>query len=285
MYPHRKGGHKKVPWITGKENEESSLRQNYIEKSYGCSPPKALFHALLPGSLTVEAALALPIFLFAMIMILFLFRMMQVQYLVGNSLDQAVAEASLFGGLSQKEAENLAKAMFYKELAVQKCPVSGIELGAAGFSWNSGKGDSDFIDLSVSYRMRFPLNFFGRRSLSFSNSCRMHRWTGNQDGAENREGNEWVYLTPTQNVYHIRRDCSHLKITIQSVTANGTIQKKYQPCGHCVRKKKPGAMVYITSEGDCYHMKIDCSGLKRTVYMVLKEQVKTKRACARCGGK
>ena len=116
-------------------------------------------------------------------------------------------------------------------------------------------------------------------------NCRMHRWTGNQDGAENREGKEWVYLTPTQNVYHIRKDCSHLKITIQSVTANGTIQKKYQPCGHCVRKKKPGAMVYITSEGDCYHMKIDCSGLKRTVYMVLKEQVKTKRACARCGGK
>lgn len=102
MYPHRKGGHKKVPWITGKENEESSLRQNYIEKSYGCSPPKALFHALLPGSLTVEAALALPIFLFAMIMILFLFRMMQVQYLVGNSLDRAAAEASLFADFPKK---------------------------------------------------------------------------------------------------------------------------------------------------------------------------------------
>ncbi len=274
-----------MPWITGKENEKSSLRQKYIEKSYVYSPPKALFHALLPGSLTVEAALALPIFLFAMIMILYLFRMMQVQYIVGNSLDQAAAEASLFGGVSQKEAENLTKAMFYKELAVQKCPMSGIEFGVAGFSWKSGKAGADTIDLSVSYRMRFPLNFFGRRSLSLSNSCRMRRWVGNQSGTDNREGKEWVYLTPTENVYHSRRDCSHLKLTIQSAAVNETIRKKYKPCGHCVRKKKPGGIVYITREGDCYHMKIDCSGLKRTIYMVLKEQVGNKRACARCGGK
>lgn len=274
-----------MPWITGKENGKSSLRQKYIEKSYGCSPPKALFHALLSGSLTVEAALVLPIFLFAMIMILYLFRMMQVQYIVGNSLDQAAAEASLFGSVSQKEAENLAKAMFYKELAVQKCPMSGIELGVAGFSWKNAKADSDFVDLSVSYRIRFPLSFFGRKSVSLSNACRMHRWVGNRDGTGNQEGKEWVYLTPTENVYHIRRDCSHLKLTIQSGTINETIRRKYNPCGHCVRKKKPGGIVYITSEGDCYHMKIDCSGLKRTVYMVLKEKVGNKRACSRCGGK
>ena len=166
-------------------------------------------------------ALAIPIFLFAMIMILFLFRMMQVQYLVGNSLDRAAAEASLFGGLSQKEAENLAKAMFYKELAVQKCPVSGIELGAAGFSWNSGKGDSDFIDLSVSYRMRFPLNFFGRRSLSFSNSCRMHRWTGNH--------HQTAMLLPPPDPGNFQQDTEPASSETETVSLSWQTEKLEEP--------------------------------------------------------
>lgn len=275
-----------MPWITGKDNEKNSLRQNSkIEKSYGDSPPKALSHVLLSGSLTVEAALAFPIFLFVVVMILYLFRMMQVQYIVGNSLDQAVAETVLLKGISQKEAENLAKARFYKELAVQKCPMSSIEWGVAGFSWKSGKENAAFIDLLVSYRMGFPLSFFGRRSIALSNGCRMHRWIGGQDDAADREGKEWVYLTPTQNVYHVSRNCSHLKLSVQSASISEWIRKKYDPCGHCVRHKKPCGIVYITSEGGCYHLKIDCSGLKRTIYMVWKEQVGNKKACSRCGGK
>ena len=105
-----------MPWITGKESGKISLRHPFRkEKSNRVSgPPKALFHAFLPGSLTVETALALPIFLFLMVTVLYLFRMMQVQYIVGNSLDAAVAEVSLMGRISEKEAENLMKASFYK---------------------------------------------------------------------------------------------------------------------------------------------------------------------------
>ena len=155
-----------MPWIiTRKESKEFSLRhQNCKEKSYGIYfPPKALFHAFLPGSLTVEAALALPVFLFAAIMILFLFRIMQVQYIVGNSLDQAVAEISLMGRITEKQAENLVKASFYKELLAQDCPVSEIAYGIAGFSWKGTSVDADDIDTLVTYRIQFPLRFFGDR--------------------------------------------------------------------------------------------------------------------------
>lgn len=276
-----------MPWkITRKESEKFSLRhQNCKEKSCGIYfPPKALFHAFLPGSLTVETALALPVFLFAATMILFLFRIMQVQYIVGNSLDQAVAEISLMGRITEKQAENLVKASFYKQLLAQDCPVSEIEYGIAGFSWKGTSVDVDDIDTLVTYRIQFPLRFFGTKSVKLSDGCRMHRWRGDRNGSAGSESGEWVYITPTQSVYHLSRECTHLKLSITAVSVERA-KESYNPCGRCVKRKKPGAIVYITNTGTSYHMKVDCSGLKRTVYMILKEKVGNKRPCSRCGGK
>lgn len=274
-----------MPWITRKENGKNSLRHLFHkEKSNRVTyPPKALFHAFLPGSLTLEAALALPIFLFLAVTVLYLFCMMQVQYIVGNSLDAAVAEISLMGRVSEKEAENLVKASFYKELAVQGCPVSKIEHGIAGFSWKGTTVDAGYIDAFLTYRLPIPFRFFGKKSMELSDGCRMHRWTGNLKGTAGTEGREWVYVTPAQNVYHISRACTHLKLSVKAVSPESQIWKRYAPCGHCVHGKHAGVAIYITSEGDCYHYAVDCSGLKRTVYMVLKENVGNKRACTRCG--
>ena len=59
----------------------------------------------------------------------------------------------------------------------------------------------------------------------------------------------------------------------------------YDPCGHCTKGQKMGATIYITAEGACYHYRLDCSGLKRTIYMIPKKQVGNKKPCSRCGGK
>lgn len=275
-----------MPWILRKENEKISLSQMCQENKKGLSPPKALPHALLPGSLTVEAALALPIFLFAAIMVLYLFRVLQVQYIVGNCLDKATAEVSLMGGVSDNEAKNLTKAYFYKELAVQGCPMSRIEFGAAGFSWKGTKADASYIDAAVSYSIRFPLRFFGKKRITLADGCRMHRWVGDLGGGEGKgKKEEWVYVTPTQHVYHVSRGCTHLKLSIQAVPKSSPAWRAYKPCGHCMEGEKMGAAVYITSEGSHYHKQISCSGLKRTIYMVKKEDAGDKRPCSRCGGK
>ncbi len=247
---------------------------------------EALSNALLRGRLTVEASLALPIFIFLMAMILFLFVMMRTQYLVGNCLDRAVSDVSLMKGISGDEAAGLTKAAFYRELSAQGVPLSYVELGAAGFSWKGMKADASYIDAKVSYRVRFPISFFGVKSMAFSNGRRMHRWTG-ENGAGSKDGDvEWVYVTPTGTVYHSSRDCTYLKLSITPVSSArlGRDLGKYLPCALCVKGGKPGATVYVTDEGDCYHNRINCSGLKRTVYMIRKDQAGTRRPCTRCGG-
>ena len=292
-----------MPRLKRKEKKKISLRQiSFKGKSIGgCFPQGALFHALpagraargisgrkiFRGSMTLEAALTLPLFLFAISAILSLFLMMQTQYIVGNSLEQAVADTALLREISPKEAEVVVKAAFYKELTAQKCPFSLIRGGVAGFSWSNTKVDQAVIHATVSYDIKLPVSLFGIEAMKVADMCRIHRWTGRQDQEDGVGGEPWVFVTPTQSVYHQSRDCSHLKLSIKSVSVSALthLGVSYVPCGHCVKGQALGSIAYVTEEGDCYHCRIDCSGLKRTVYMIKKSQVGGKRPCSRCQGR
>lgn len=277
-----------MPHIIRKEKKKISLRQYDLKgKVQGkISPVEALFYALPKGSFTLEAALVLPFFLFAVAALCSLFLMMQAQYTVGNSLDRAVAETSLLGANSGKKAENLTKASFYKELVKQKRYLSLIQGGAGGFTWK-GTADGANINLMVTYRLKFPIAFWNTQTMKVSDSRRMHRWTGDQRDGKDGSKDQWVFVTPNQSVYHKSRNCSHLKLSVKSCSASiiGTAACSYEPCGHCTRGQKKGTVVYVTKEGDCYHYRINCSGLKRTIYMVKKKEAGGKRACSRCGGR
>lgn len=276
-----------MPQITGKEKKIISLRLKcFTGKKIGeGSPAEALSHVFLRGSITVEAALTVPLFLFAAAVVLSLFLMMQVQYTVGNALDCAVADTVLLRQSSEQMAENLTKAAFYKELLKQNPSLSLIQGGMAGFSWSGTKVDRATMDICIAYQLKFPIRFFGITAMKVSQGRRMHRWTGLQQGESTDTDEEWVFITPTQSVYHENRNCTHLKLSIKSVGASSLKKNgKYSPCGHCTKGQKRGRVVYVTQEGDCYHYKIDCSGLKRTVYMIKKSQIEEKRPCSRCSG-
>lgn len=280
-----------MPQMTRKEKKTISLRQNNCIEIKGGAfvPQEALFPALhgCKGAMTLEAALVFPLFLFAVITVLSLFLMMQTQYIVENSLDAAVANTALIRHKTPGEVKTLTQAAFYKELAVQKCPLSFIEGGIAGFSWKNTSVDEVYIDALVTYQIRFPVSFFGKRKMKVSDGCRIHRWVGDKEDKMTGKDESWVFVTPTQSVYHERRNCTHLKLSIQSVSAtavNGS-HKFCAPCSRCTRGQNMGKIVYVTAEGDCYHYSLACSGLKRTIYMIKRSETGGKKPCSRCGGK
>ena len=248
-----------MPQIKGKEDKNSSLKHNGLKNG-------ALFCFLSRGSLTVETALILPLFLFAMVTVLFLFRVLELQYVVGEALDKAVAEAALQKEISAQEVENAVKRLFYKKLAKKDAQVSLINLEWAGFSWEDSGTDETYIDVKVAYQVKLPGWILRNRMLAVTECSRSRRWTGMSGAGANGSYGEWVYITPEGSVYHRSRDCTHLKLSIQSVpaeTASG-----YRACELCGEGKEVTPLVYITQEGECYHTKLNCSGLKRTVYMI-----------------
>lgn len=231
--------------------------------------------------------MVLPLFLFAMVFVLFFFRIIQIQYIVQNSLDVSCAKNALLREETESEIENLTKAVFYKELNKQKCPLSFVLLGAAGFSWNQSRVNETYMDMKVAYQVKLPVSIFGRKAIKLKSGNRIRRWTGYQAEEAGKESSSWVYVTENGSVYHKNRKCTHLKLSIEYVSSKRleTDLRSYAPCILCAKGVTIPFMIYVTKEGSAYHIQLGCSGLKRTIYMIPLTETEGRQPCSRCGGK
>ena len=115
-----------------------------------------------------------------------------------------------------------------------------------------------------------------------------HFWNGYTVGGEINE-EEYVYVAQNGEVYHVDRECTHLMLSIKQVSLQEACAgenregEKYRACDVCCDGLTLG-QVYITEQGDCYHYRKSCLGLKRTVYKMTLSQVEAYRACSRCVG-
>lgn len=102
------------------------------------------------------------------------------------------------------------------------------------------------------------------------------------------ETDEIVLITETGYVYHRTYSCPNLKVKPVLVYFSTVSSKrnesggKYYPCEHCVKGNLSLFECYITPDGDRYHSKKDCSGLKRTIFEVHLSEVGNRRECKRC---
>ncbi|MBQ0028621.1 MAG: hypothetical protein KBS96_08490 [Lachnospiraceae bacterium] len=117
----------------------------------------------------------------------------------------------------------------------------------------------------------------------------VRKWTGYDvlNGNSRINDEEYVYITENGTVYHRQRSCSHLKITIRVIpyedvenerNRNG---KKYYRCERCGKYSGSGA-VFVTNDGNKYHTSASCSGLKRTIYVVKITETGGRGPCSGC---
>jgi len=208
----------------------------------------------LKAGITVEAALALPLFLFFIANLLSLFLMYE-QY-----------------------SKNLAT-----------LHQQGKNMAMVAHS--TGDTGSDLIYLIKGQSIKPLVKEIGFNNSATSAVVYIRKWTGyNVLSTENiEEDEEYVYITESGTVYHRSRDCSHLKITISVVKASEVSVKrndygqKYRPCEKCAAGQSTG-LVFITDKGDKYHNSAGCSGLKRTIKTVKLSEVGGRGPCSLCGG-
>ncbi len=151
------------------------------------------------------------------------------------------------------------------------------------------------IDLAVTYYPVQTAALIPVPKIKAALRARVRAWTGRTgSGGEEDEGEdsgeeETVYVTVTGKVYHRDENCSHIKLSVQTVSRDSLKTKrnasggKYHACEKCGGGSSDS--VYVTVFGDRYHSSLSCSGLKRSVKEVPVSQVKGWRACSKCGGK
>ncbi len=272
-----------------------------------------------PGSLTLEAAILLPLFLFFMMTMLSLMEMLYFYGTVEQSLHQIGKKMAIYApaaglvteffseeteeGNSDVDrteigriaadilGEQYVKNNLINGMMQQELNSSGVVGGSGGLSLLYSKimTEGDVIDLVVSYEIEPRNNFFFLPAYPVLNRCRVRAWTGYAvaPDAVNDAGERMVYITETGTVFHLTKTCTYLALTIQPVSSGDLAQRRNQSggiYGRCELCGDEEAEIYfITDYGECYHTSLVCSGLKRTITQIPISQVGDRHACSRCG--
>lgn len=266
------------------------------------------------GSMTLEAAFALPFFLFAVLNILFAVNMLGTQSRIDAALHQ-VGNKMAFAGYAYKNTVGGALPAGLASVALSSgyareqtltyvgrsyLETSCVKGGAGGVSFlgSSVMGAGDIIDLKVSYKVRPFVELLGFDGFRMSQRYYGKAWTG-YDGAGGEGGGEagedpMVYITESGEVYHVNRGCTYLNPSIEAVESGSfpglrnASGAKYTPCSACGAENYDPATsedmdFYVTEYGGSYHASLTCSGLKRTIYTVPLSEVGGKGRCSKCG--
>ena len=246
------------------------------------------------GSITVEASIVLPLFACFFSFLLFYFRIMEVQLSVQNALEETGRSLAI---MAVKELEEpgeepdyllLAKGMLVQRMGDDALIRQYVSGGTLGVSLLTSEFDGDEVLLNANYVMRFPVKIFGMQDFLVCQSASFRKWNGWHAWNGKESASALVYVTEYGEVYHMRRSCAYLDLSIQEIAYSELGSKRnqngetYDACERCGNQSDRTGSVYITNYGECYHYAVTCSGLKRTIFQKQLSEVGGLPACSKC---
>ncbi len=241
------------------------------------------------GSVTIEASVAIPFFLFAAVCLIWLIEMQSIRISILTAAQHAAKSASEQTAFMPVLNTVKLKSDIVSLIGEERIGRSIIEGGASGIScWKSWMSpETGEMEITVDYKIQLPLGIFGNPSADQRETFRLHGWNGYKGGNDDGTDSEIVYITDHEAVFHEDIHCSYLELSIRFVSSTQLADMrnegggKYHACEKCVFGTAM-AGVYITGTGTKYHNSLNCSGLKRTIYAVERSEVKGLRGCSRC---
>lgn len=260
------------------------------------------------ASMAVEAAMAVPFFLFFLINILCVFDMLRLHGKLTAAMHQTGNRMAFYGYaykqagngdallsegldsvvLSEGYARGRVIDILGEDYLNHTCLASGT--GGLHFLKSSIMKEDDVIELTVSYKVKPVVKVIGFPDFLMENRYYGRAWTGYD--VERKAGDSGedpiVYVAQTGDVYHMARNCTYLNPSVEAVVAAAAEDLRndsggrYYPCDRCsISEFQP--VVYITSQGSRMHGSVNCSGLKRTVYTIHLSEVGDRGRCSKCG--
>ena len=211
-------------------------------------------HRTKAASMTVEAALVLPLFMFAIMNLMSFIEIYRLQSNMNMKVHQTVKEMVMLGSAADMVGEDECIDFIYPYQA--SCYVS--DLGFSNF---------------LMYRRMRP-----------------RVWSGYDNESETsaeKQKEEMVYITENGEVYHTSKSCTYLIRSIRAVdlayvdslrNASGACYYACESCGASCTNT-----VFVTAYGNRYHATLQCSSLKRNIVEIPRSKVGGKSACKKCG--
>ncbi len=274
----------------------------------------------LNASLTLETAIALPLFIFMVWLLLFPLKVMEAERKLQNSMESVGKKLAVAEYLETTGEEYLNEESKYKDTVLSL--IDGVEEGAAlaviladasagpfrncifspetaVFSKEEG-ADSDLFYAKLNYELELPFSLFEIAPVKKSLVVNRRAWTGSDGGrGRSKYGEELedveeeedpiVYLGKTSVVYHLDPNCHYLsnKMSMADASVIGDLRNesggKYHPCPSC----KPGksGIVYYFADGTAYHSSEHCKAITAYARAVHLSEVEGMPPCSYCGKK
>ena len=259
-----------------------------IEKA---SVPASYLQNQMGGSITVEAAVCVPLFLYAAICLIWMLEIRVIQLSVRGALQAAGKELAVELCEVPLLIPSYLEGKVVEYIGEERLERSCIEDGVNGLHCEKSylRGQNGVMELKAEYYVRLPVPVFMIPPIKQKEEIRVKSWVGYEKfGLLDSSNKKIVYVTENGIVYHENYECPYLNPSIKVVSQSQIEELRnkdggiYYPCSECMKFQVFLGNIYITDYGDRYHSKIGCSSLKRIIYAVPISEVKGKGGCSKC---
>ena len=243
------------------------------------------------GSVTIEAAFGIPIFLFAVLCLIWVIEIQSIKISILSAAQSAAKSAAEDTAVIPVLNTIKLKSDIVSLIGEDRIGRSIIKGGSSGIScWKSYVApDTGEMNITVEYEVMIPLPVMGNPAAQLEESFKISSWRGRSNGQMEDGDRDIVYMTENGSVYHEDYNCFYLRLSLRYVpyeeleSIRNESGGRYHACGKCVIGSAMTG-VYITENGNKYHNTLGCSGLKRTIYAVKRSETGGVGGCSRCSG-
>lgn len=243
------------------------------------------------GSITVEAALVVPLFIFVIIGIIYINQLLYRQEQVQCALETAAKQTSLEYALSGKKMA-VNPAVMTAKINAFVSGRSDANASIIGITKSKIYEDTDQMEFVAGYTITSPIPVFMKRIFCFNEKYYGRAFTGvltRMTSSEQKE-DQMVYVTKTGKVYHETLTCHHLKLGLQQVFIKELEKRRsedghiYYPCEKCCAGKElpDSQVVVICNYGSRYHVQKNCQKISRSIREIPISQVEGRTPCKTC---
>lgn len=242
------------------------------------------------GSLTVEAALLLPLFFLGMTALICVMDIYRIQSQVNVSLNESAKELGMYAYAARNHPDESPVGIVSDGVCIAYAKAKLDKEEGVTVNLTRSRYQNQRVELVADISYRIPAAPIPLPEIKFQSWARVHDWTGYTAGQNNQgqSNDELVYITDRQTVYHTFSGCSHLNLSIIQTTPEqaGKMRNKngakYYACPHCVNSDGTNQICYITEQGNRYHESRSCQSLSRSVRLVPKSETNGIGECSRC---
>ena len=266
------------------------------------SSPPSKKTANINGSITIEASIAIPFFIFFMMNLSSIFFVYSLYSKVDYILYENAKELSGYSYAYDRNIDDKSGLDLASDIAIGLHVQSKVNKEVENYPILDGSIlllgsqilEDDMISLVATYQVKPILPVIGFNEFRVMNTCKLRAFTGykaksnKEDGETTDSESETVYVTKSGKVYHRSANCSYIKVNLKSVSKSGIDERRsgsgaiYHPCEIC--GKSNAAKYFVTDYGTRYHTTSNCSSIKRDIIAISIEDVGSRGPCSKCGG-